>query len=637
MTLRPGSVAEPEGLTAALTYASRGWPVAPAHCTKPDGSCSCNDRECGKLTGKHPRTRNGLTDATTDEKQIREWWGKWPDANVLIRTGKVGERYLVVLDVDQRNDGEENLARLLNENTMLPETPMVVTGGGGQHVFMWSRLPVKSSANQIAPGIDVRGVGGYVIAPPSTHVSGRRYEWDVGAHPAETPLAEAPAWFVARAGLAGERVKVKQSDIAGAEISEIFEGGRNNAMTKIAGAMRRPGVGERAILAALRIVNDERCKPPLDDWELEKIARSIGRLEPGDPVQGDASDPLPTISWVEVFKPLPPVQWIVKDLAIAPGAVTIIGGAGGGGKTMAMQAMLTAIASGRKVWGHFEVAQGRVVHIDCEQGPHITRERYQRMANSMGVPSVAFPANSLALCELPKAKFKADKATEDTLVRVCEGARVAVIDAFRGFFQEAKENDSDARKYLDMLQAVSERTKCAMLPIMHSRKVTEDADPRSSLRGSSALFDAAQTVYMFDGTDGKPSKVHNTKDRFGSNGGRLRSTFGIQVRDEASPSDPKWGLSVLYLSPEEVQAEYMQNADDEQLEFAANIERIATASMRVVALMSQARDGLSAKDISNMTGVSEKLLHTVLGGLIQENAVRDEGHGTNRRFFPNDF
>jgi hypothetical protein len=148
---------------------------------------------------------------------------------------------------------------------------------------MWSQIPVKSSQNQIAPGIDVRGVGGYVIAAPSRHAGGREYAWDAGAHPADLSLAEAPSWLVALAGLAGERVKIHPSDVEGAEIAEIFEGGRNGALTKIAGAMRRPGVGGRAILAALRIVNDDRCRPPLDDYVSMYVAagsRRKGSLSP---------------------------------------------------------------------------------------------------------------------------------------------------------------------------------------------------------------------------------------------------------------------------------------------------------------------------------------------------------------------
>lgn len=630
-----GNAAETEGLTAALTYASRGWPVAPAHSTRPDGTCSCSDSRCDRI-GKHPRTRHGLTDATTDPGQIREWWAKTPDANVLIRTGKVGDRYLVVFDVDPRHDGEENLARLLVEHGDLPDTPRAITGGGGCHIFMWSRLPVKSSANQIASGLDVRGVGGYVIAAPSRHESGREYTWDAGAHPAEVPVAEAPSWFIALAGLAGERVKLRPSDVEGAEIAEIFEGGRNSALTKIAGAMRRPGVGERAILAALRIVNDDRCKPPLDDWEIEKIARSIARHEPGDPVKV-GSDPIPLLTWAQVAAPLPKVNWTLEGLGIAPGAVTIVGGAGGGGKTMALQALILAVASGRPVWGHFATVQGRAIHIDYEQGDRITRERYQRMANAMRIDLRCLPPDSFGLATLPRFSMKADSATEDTIVRVCTGASVAVIDAFRGAFPDARENDSDVRKHLDMLQHASERTGCTMIVIAHSRKASEDKDVRSSLRGSSALFDSAQTVYMLDGESGKPTRVHNTKDRvLGGVNGKLRDTFGIRIEDvsgvnEDNMLDHRWGLDVAYLSTPEVQAAYYESKDAAE-EVAASAERMVTASHRIIAFLT-AKDHATAKELQLSCALPALMVNVVLTQLVEEGSVREEGAGSHKLFF----
>ncbi len=633
MTHQTHEATETEGLVAALTYARRGWPVAPAHSTRHDGSCSCGDASCDRI-GKHPRTRHGLTDATTDEKTIREWWSKTPDANVLIRTGKVGDRYLVVFDIDAKHNGEEKLAELLAEHSAeLPDTPRAITGGGGSHIFMWSRLPVKSSAGQIALGLDVRGVGGYVIAAPSRHESGREYLWDAGAHPADLALAEAPSWFVALAGLAGERVKVKPSDVEGAEISEIFEGGRNSALTKIAGAMRRPGVGERAILAALRIVNDERCRPPLDDWELEKIARSIARHDPGDPVKA-GGDPLPLIGWQQVAAPLPKVKWTLEGLGIAPGAVTIIGGAGGGGKTMALQALILAVASGRRVWGHFATEQGRAIHIDYEQGDRVTRERYQRIANAMGLDLRSLPPDSFGLASLPRFAMKADQATEDTIVRVCTGARVAIIDAFRGAFPDAKENDSDVRKHLDMLQHASERTGCTMMVIAHSRKASEDKDVRSSLRGSSALFDSAQTVYMLDGEAGKPTRVHNTKDRvLGGINGKLRETFGIRIEDvEGVDADhmlsSRWGLDVSYLSAPETTAAYAATeASDDGC--VASIERLETASLRIIALLTAKSEGQTSTQIETTCNLPVKIARSVLETLTQQGSVRAVGTGTH--------
>jgi hypothetical protein len=162
-------------LGAALALAARGQPVFPVHTPNTDGSCSCRRPECDDV-GKHPRTRNGLKDATTDPEQIRTWWTWWHDANVGMATGKI-----IVLDVDPRHGGDESLHDLEQQYDPLPDTVTVETGSGGRH--HWFSPPqgaeIRNSEGKIGPGLDVRGVGGYVLVPPSLHASGRRYTWSV--------------------------------------------------------------------------------------------------------------------------------------------------------------------------------------------------------------------------------------------------------------------------------------------------------------------------------------------------------------------------------------------------------------------------------------------------------------------------
>jgi len=88
----------------ALNYARKGVPVFPLHTPGKNG-CSCGKRDCDSM-GKHPRTARGLKDATTDEQQIKEWWAKWPNANIGMLTGK--ESRILVLDVDPRHGGTES-------------------------------------------------------------------------------------------------------------------------------------------------------------------------------------------------------------------------------------------------------------------------------------------------------------------------------------------------------------------------------------------------------------------------------------------------------------------------------------------------------------------------------------------------
>src|SRR5207249_3496570 len=107
-------------LDAALRYAGRGWAVIPLHSVDESGNCSCGNGEC-KSPGKHPLTKNGRNDASTDEARIRAWWSKAPAANVAIATGSG----LAVLDIDPRHGGDASLALLEDRYSPLGSTAEV--------------------------------------------------------------------------------------------------------------------------------------------------------------------------------------------------------------------------------------------------------------------------------------------------------------------------------------------------------------------------------------------------------------------------------------------------------------------------------------------------------------------------------
>ncbi|MEU8814880.1 bifunctional DNA primase/polymerase [Actinoplanes sp. NPDC048796] len=154
-------------LTAALAYARHGIPVLPVHTAGPDG-CSCDRGIRCERPGKHPHLRHGLTEATTDPRLIDLWWHRWPEANVGLRTGVVMD----VADVDSEQ-GWHGLCHVLGGS--LPAGPLVRTGSGGWH--FWFHPTGFGNRVHLLPGLDWRGSGGYVVAPPSRHVSGGDYRW----------------------------------------------------------------------------------------------------------------------------------------------------------------------------------------------------------------------------------------------------------------------------------------------------------------------------------------------------------------------------------------------------------------------------------------------------------------------------
>lgn len=153
----------------ATAYARASLAVFPLHSIN-DGRCTCGKADCGS-PGKHPLTKRGLLEATSDPTQVHAWFQRWPWANIGIRTGQASGG-LVVLDVDGP-EGMAELRALVARFGLLPRSPTARTGRG-IHVFFRCDSPVKSSARG---KLHVRGEGGYIVASGSLHASGRRYEW----------------------------------------------------------------------------------------------------------------------------------------------------------------------------------------------------------------------------------------------------------------------------------------------------------------------------------------------------------------------------------------------------------------------------------------------------------------------------
>jgi hypothetical protein len=273
-------------LLAALDYAERSWHVFPCWWIK-NGSCACGTIDC-QHPGKHPLGRlapNGKKDASTDQTIIKSWWGLYPDANIGVVTGH--ESGLVVLDEDPRNGGTDSLKKLESLGNF-PLCPVAYTGGGGQHIYFehpGNGLKIKSRALPGFPGIDIKGDGGYVVAPPSNHVSGRAYSWKV---PAEAyPPAKIPDWLLT---LLFADTQPRRTPSARENHGEkIHQGARNTALASLAGTMRRRGMSLEAIEAAL-LAENMKCDPPLAESEVLAIAKSVSKYAPGGKGAASGSD-----------------------------------------------------------------------------------------------------------------------------------------------------------------------------------------------------------------------------------------------------------------------------------------------------------------------------------------------------------
>jgi hypothetical protein len=142
--------------------------------------------------------------ATSDASLITTWFtGPYRGHGLGVATGRVtNEVHLFVLDVDDHGNGAsgfDSLEDLVARYGPLPDTVEVLTGSGGKHLYFWSPVEIRNDAGKkLGPGLDIRGEGGQVVAPPTIHPNGRPYEWSIGYGIDEIAIADAPEWLIAK-------------------------------------------------------------------------------------------------------------------------------------------------------------------------------------------------------------------------------------------------------------------------------------------------------------------------------------------------------------------------------------------------------------------------------------------------------
>jgi hypothetical protein len=274
-------------LDAVLQYTQRGWRVFPLHGIV-NGRCTCGRRGCSS-PGKQPLVRRGLYEATTDEAWVGYWWSRWRRANIGLATG--AESGIAVVDIDLPS-AVTSLDRLVEGQYELPRTLTGLTGGGGVHLIYRSRdAELGNSVSRLPgieeelPGVDLRANGGYVVAPPSVHRTGNRYEWlDEEVEP-----ALAPEWLKQPKRRYLELEVVRPADFNGDgtpyglavlrdELNRLCAaqvGTRNHQLNRSAFAVAQivaagelsEGVARSALLTSARTIG-------LDEWESRQTINS---------------------------------------------------------------------------------------------------------------------------------------------------------------------------------------------------------------------------------------------------------------------------------------------------------------------------------------------------------------------------
>lgn len=270
---------------AALSYRQRGWSVIPI----------------SPVSKKPPKDFKWteFQDRLAEPREIEAWWRKWPNAGVGIVTGKISD--LVVLDVDPKHGADPN------HIYQTYPTPIVsLTGRGGGHFFYQYPAHEEYVPNVVGKqdgkptGYDIRADGGYVVAPPSLHPSGKRYEWI--SNSAMPVIMPSKLWGMVTSAIKpapNGKATSKEPWLADA-LKGVGEGARDDTCARLAGYYLSKGMPEDVVIEQLKMWNErnDQSGTPFTDRDIEKTVKSVARTrerhpersQPGRMQAADLSD-----------------------------------------------------------------------------------------------------------------------------------------------------------------------------------------------------------------------------------------------------------------------------------------------------------------------------------------------------------
>lgn len=515
-------------LDYALGYARRGMAVLPLHSLQ-SGDCSCGRSDCSSA-GKHPRTKNGVKDASRDLDQITRWWTDWPEANIGIATGTISSLYVIDIDShkgasleDLQAFGLDGLMRTLTANT----------GSGGYHFYLSCDRAWPNTSDRLGRAIDTRGEGGYVVAPPSRNRKGP-YSWynsqPVAAMP-EALLARLrepalPSFVKASTVQAPERKEhpyetsqsqthlsqnasrpeVSVSPAAKApqtaDATNAPPEARNTYLVGLAGTLRGRGMDLHQIRVALLATNEARYgdgkhpQGPLSAEEIERtILKSVAKWEAEGgvlPAAGPVVDDLSHLMRLE----LPPPVWIVPDLL--PGGLAQLGGKPKLGKSwlalgLALTCALGTVNGDHRVLGRYAAEPVGVLYLSLEDNSRRFQERVNKLLAGRPVPerfSYALDWRMLTQGGLDDLDAWLTTAPDTHLVVIDTLAKVRMPTGTKG---NTYQEDS---LFMSGLHKLAMRQQICLLVVHHTRKQSssDHADMHSGSTGNIGVVDTILTL-----------------------------------------------------------------------------------------------------------------------------------------------
>jgi KaiC/GvpD/RAD55 family RecA-like ATPase len=497
---------------AALKYAALGWPVLPIH-TMRGGHCSCADPAC-EHPAKHPFARfapKGVKNATTDPQTIRRWYEEVPDLNVGIALGEPSGIVALDIDVGHKDgaDGTVELARLEETHGSLPPTARERSGGGGSHYFFrWNGAPIPAK-REIAPGVELRGTGGYLIVAPSCHASGKRYErCDRGS---QEVIADPPPWLLSlpsRASVSKPEPRITSHST----LDCPPKGMRHDKLRNLAMRLARLGLDE----AELRKFIIDLAK----EWGFfdENRGGEVENIIVSALLKASKDAPTEDVDWVpSTFEGVlderaGAIEWVAREF-IPRGGTTLLAAEYKTAKTLLIYQAAFDLARGKPVLGRFMVdGPKRVLVFQLEMPAREDDRRFRRLAKGAKVdpPEIVRLAREGKLVVYNRVPL--DLLSPEGVERFHEvvrrhDAEVVIIDSALAACSQSESTESDPMNHNPTVRRMFTR---AILPLTsegrsvivltHKRKhaAGKTDDPRGAMIGAQAWGAAADLIYSLN-------------------------------------------------------------------------------------------------------------------------------------------
>ena len=444
-----------ESLKYALNYAKLNFKVFPLKVNTKDGHIC----------------KSWKKEATTNETIIRNMWKE--NYNVAVVTGNG----LMIIDVDVKNgkDGLKSIEPFLDK---FPKTFTVKTPNGGYHYWYLVNKEVPCKVN-LYDGIDIRGEGGYIIAPPSI-VDNKSYEI-INNHPIAA-ANDAVYEFL---------YKEEYTKVSSIKSNEITAGSRNDTLFKIACSLHSKGICDEAILACLLKENEVRCNPSLLQDEVERIVNSVINRYPKGRIQIFSESKNERISASQLMKMKLTYTPNIVDNLVAVG-VNLFGAPPKSGKTFFSLQMANCVASGTPFLGN-DTKKGTVYYLALEDIKQNIQKRLKNFKTEIS------PNLIINFGKAYDKTFDLESTIVD-LKKEHPDLNMIVIDTF----EKIREEDflvntnkySNEYKEFSKFHELGVKYNLAILLIMHLKKAIDRNNPFDALYGSRGVTAGADGMMV---------------------------------------------------------------------------------------------------------------------------------------------